>query len=61
MASESKESAANNPGLHTTPDDATKGYIMQQTVTLLYFTHTRTHISYVYVCVYVSVDGIFLL
>lgn len=32
MASEAKESASNNPGLHTTPDEATKGYIMQQTV-----------------------------
>ncbi|OMO82788.1 hypothetical protein CCACVL1_11758 [Corchorus capsularis] len=31
MAS-SSESAANNPGLHTTPDEATKGYIMQQTM-----------------------------
>lgn len=32
MASDSKESPSNNPGLHTTPDEATKGYIMQQTV-----------------------------
>ncbi|CAM8886377.1 unnamed protein product [Rhodiola kirilowii] len=32
MASESKESPANNPGLHATPDEATKGYIMQQTM-----------------------------
>ncbi|KAJ6309631.1 hypothetical protein OIU76_014552 [Salix suchowensis] len=32
MASEAKESASNNPGLHTTPDEATKGYIMQQTM-----------------------------
>ncbi|KAJ4829691.1 hypothetical protein Tsubulata_007497 [Turnera subulata] len=32
MASEPKESGANNPGLHTTPDEATKGYIMQQTM-----------------------------
>lgn len=32
MASEQKESAANNPGLCTTPDDATNGYIMQQTM-----------------------------
>ncbi|KNA16603.1 hypothetical protein SOVF_087690 [Spinacia oleracea] len=31
-ASETKESASNNPGLHSTPDDATKGYIMQQTM-----------------------------
>lgn len=34
MASEPKESPANNPGLHATPDEATKGYIMQQTVGL---------------------------
>lgn len=27
-----KESPSNNPGLQATPDDATKGYIMQQTV-----------------------------
>ena len=42
MASAPKESPANNPGLHATPDDATKGYIMQQTVRLLpifYNTH----------------------
>lgn len=32
MASEPKESPANNPGLHATPDEATKGYFMQQTV-----------------------------
>ncbi|KAG6607160.1 Lactoylglutathione lyase, partial [Cucurbita argyrosperma subsp. sororia] len=32
MASVPKESPANNPGLHATPDDATKGYIMQQTM-----------------------------
>ncbi|KAL5763962.1 hypothetical protein ACOSQ2_016556 [Xanthoceras sorbifolium] len=32
MASEPKESPANNPGLHTTVDEATKGYIMQQTM-----------------------------
>jgi len=32
MAAEPKESPANNPGLHATPDEATKGYIMQQTV-----------------------------
>ncbi|GAV66477.1 Glyoxalase domain-containing protein [Cephalotus follicularis] len=32
MGSDPKESAANNPGLHTTPDEATKGYIMQQTM-----------------------------
>lgn len=32
MASDSKESPSNNPGLHTNPDEATKGYIMQQTV-----------------------------
>ncbi|XP_050214790.1 lactoylglutathione lyase isoform X2 [Mercurialis annua] len=31
-SSNSKESAANNPGLHTTVDDATKGYLMQQTM-----------------------------
>ncbi|XVF46260.1 hypothetical protein PTKIN_Ptkin03bG0013500 [Pterospermum kingtungense] len=31
-SSDSKESAANNPGLHTTPDEATKGYFMQQTM-----------------------------
>ncbi|KAJ4979082.1 hypothetical protein NE237_009862 [Protea cynaroides] len=32
MASEPKESPSNNPGLHATPDEATKGYIMQQTM-----------------------------
>uniref|UniRef100_A0A7N0TWC8 Lactoylglutathione lyase n=1 Tax=Kalanchoe fedtschenkoi TaxID=63787 RepID=A0A7N0TWC8_KALFE len=32
MASESKESPANNPGLHATPDEATKGYHMQQSM-----------------------------
>ncbi|POO01148.1 Glyoxalase I, conserved site [Trema orientale] len=32
MASQPKESPANNPGLHATPDEATKGYIMQQTM-----------------------------
>ncbi|KAE9616704.1 putative lactoylglutathione lyase [Lupinus albus] len=32
MAAEPNESASNNPGLHTTQDDATKGYIMQQTM-----------------------------
>ncbi|KAF2321750.1 hypothetical protein GH714_002079 [Hevea brasiliensis] len=32
MASEPKESPANNPGLHTTLDEATKGYFMQQTM-----------------------------
>lgn len=32
MASEPTESPANNPGLHATPDEATKGYFMQQTV-----------------------------
>ncbi|KAL6953825.1 lactoylglutathione lyase [Sarracenia purpurea var. burkii] len=32
MASSSKESPFNNPGLHTTPDEATKSYIMQQTM-----------------------------
>ncbi|TYJ02985.1 hypothetical protein E1A91_A13G267200v1 [Gossypium mustelinum] len=31
-SSDLKESAANNPGLHTTPDEATKDYIMQQTM-----------------------------
>ncbi|CAL1404184.1 unnamed protein product [Linum trigynum] len=31
-ASESKDSPASNPGLHTTPDEATKGYFMQQTM-----------------------------
>ncbi|PNX59834.1 hypothetical protein L195_g059885, partial [Trifolium pratense] len=32
MASaEPKESPVNNPGLHTTIDEATKGYFMQQT------------------------------
>ena len=35
MASEPKESPANNPGLQATPDEATKGYIMQQTVSPL--------------------------
>ncbi|XP_062082192.1 lactoylglutathione lyase isoform X2 [Humulus lupulus] len=32
MASEPKESPANNPGLQATPDEATKSYIMQQTM-----------------------------
>ncbi|XP_074307807.1 lactoylglutathione lyase [Silene latifolia] len=32
MLSESKESPSNNPGLHSTIDDATKGYFMQQTM-----------------------------
>ncbi|CAI9104987.1 OLC1v1003793C1 [Oldenlandia corymbosa var. corymbosa] len=32
MASGDKESPANNPGLNPTPDEATKGYIMQQTM-----------------------------
>ncbi|XP_027346222.1 lactoylglutathione lyase isoform X1 [Abrus precatorius] len=32
MAAEPKESPSNNPGLHTTPDQATKGYFMQQTM-----------------------------
>ncbi|KAF2300636.1 hypothetical protein P3X46_000163 [Hevea brasiliensis] len=32
MASEPKESPANNPGLQTTLDEATKGYFMQQTM-----------------------------
>ncbi|CAK9167567.1 unnamed protein product [Ilex paraguariensis] len=32
MASDSKESPSNNPGLHTTPDEATRGYFMQQTM-----------------------------
>ncbi|KAM7522398.1 hypothetical protein LguiA_012300 [Lonicera macranthoides] len=32
MSSESKESPSNNPGLHTTPDEVTKGYFMQQTM-----------------------------
>lgn len=32
MASGPKENPSNNPGLHVTPDEATKGYIMQQTV-----------------------------
>uniref|UniRef100_A0A2P2JA75 Lactoylglutathione lyase n=2 Tax=Rhizophora mucronata TaxID=61149 RepID=A0A2P2JA75_RHIMU len=31
-SSEPKESPANNPGLHSSPDVATKGYIMQQTM-----------------------------
>ncbi|XVE59034.1 hypothetical protein DITRI_Ditri05aG0012500 [Diplodiscus trichospermus] len=31
-SSGSKESPADNPGLHTTPDEATKGYFMQQTM-----------------------------
>ncbi|KAJ7948237.1 Lactoylglutathione lyase [Quillaja saponaria] len=30
MAAEPKESAANNPGLQTTPDEDTKGYYVQQ-------------------------------
>ncbi|KAB5561736.1 hypothetical protein DKX38_006693 [Salix brachista] len=33
MASEGKISAFNNPGPHTTPDEATRGYIMRQTLT----------------------------
>ncbi|CAH2042857.1 unnamed protein product, partial [Thlaspi arvense] len=32
MASDLKESPSNNPGLHTTLDEATKGYFMQQTM-----------------------------
>ncbi|KAJ9699283.1 hypothetical protein PVL29_008064 [Vitis rotundifolia] len=32
MASEPKESPSNNPGLHSSPDEATKGYFMQQTM-----------------------------
>ncbi|KAM2507519.1 hypothetical protein ACFX1W_029826 [Malus domestica] len=32
MASEPKDSPANNPGLQATPDEATRGYIMQQTM-----------------------------
>ncbi|KAJ0237805.1 Lactoylglutathione lyase [Hirschfeldia incana] len=32
MASEAKESPANNPGLSIVRDEATKGYIMQQTM-----------------------------
>jgi len=32
MASDSKDSTSNNPGLHATPDEATKGYFLQQTV-----------------------------
>ncbi|CAN4120361.1 unnamed protein product [Withania somnifera] len=32
MASDSKESPSNNPGLHATPDEATKGYFLQQTM-----------------------------
>jgi lactoylglutathione lyase len=32
MASELPESAANNPGLQETPDEATKGYFLQQTM-----------------------------
>ncbi|KAK2980720.1 hypothetical protein RJ640_021895 [Escallonia rubra] len=32
MASSSKESPSNNPGLHANLDEATKGYIMQQTM-----------------------------
>lgn len=28
----SKESADNNPGLQASPDEATKGYFLQQTV-----------------------------
>jgi len=35
MASEARESPANNPGLSTNRDEATKGYIMQQTVRFL--------------------------
>ncbi|CAN0916466.1 Lactoylglutathione lyase [Linum grandiflorum] len=31
-SSDSKDSPANNPGLHTSPDEATKGYFMQQTM-----------------------------
>ncbi|CAN1171808.1 Lactoylglutathione lyase [Linum perenne] len=31
-SSDSKDSPANNPGLHTSPDEATKGYLMQQTM-----------------------------
>lgn len=41
MASGPKENPSNNPGLHVTPDEATKGYIMQQTVC-----------HYVYICAF---------
>ena len=34
-ATESKESPANNTGLHATVDEATKGYFMQQTVIIV--------------------------
>lgn len=37
MASEARESPANNPGLSAIRDEATKGYIMQQTVIFLFF------------------------
>ncbi|KAL3354543.1 hypothetical protein AABB24_018944 [Solanum stoloniferum] len=32
MASDPKDSPSNNPGLHATPDEATKGYFLQQTM-----------------------------
>ncbi|KAF3619667.1 Lactoylglutathione lyase [Capsicum annuum] len=32
MASDSKDLPINNPGLHATPDEATKGYFLQQTM-----------------------------
>ncbi|XP_060169609.1 lactoylglutathione lyase isoform X1 [Lycium barbarum] len=32
MASDSKDLPSNNPGLHATPDEATKGYFLQQTM-----------------------------
>ena len=37
MAAQHKESPDNNPGLHATPDEATKGYLMQLTVSLYVF------------------------
>jgi hypothetical protein len=56
MASEPKESPANNPGLQATPDEATKGYFMQQTVIsfhiFIYMLSTVLHVLYnlLYVC-----------
>lgn len=50
MAAEPKESPANNPGLHTTPDEATKGYFMQQTVSLFFHSYFANPLITVTVC-----------
>ena len=50
MASEAKESPANNPGLHTTPDEATKSYFMQQTVIISFSFSIYSSCTCNYVC-----------